>query len=595
MTITWKLSLTQLTKTRSSFLQSLIVVITLLWSACAAAQQLNATVDRTSIGEDETLTLAVRYSGASNVAGQPDFSELSNDFEILNQSQSNQIRNFNGRVESFTEWTLVIAPRRTGSLLVPPFKFQGQNSDAVRIEVHEAKALPPGMVQEVFIETSLDKSSAYVQEQVILKYRFYYSVNIDELAKDEPEFNNVIVEPLEESRYSKTLNGRPFQVVEFSYALFPQSSGLLEIPQLTWNARISRSPRRSIFDFNGGRYELKRLKTDYKAINVKEKPATYPVGAPWLPTSALTLEESWANDPTQFKVGEPITRTLNLQANGLMAAQLPEIHSEPKDTRVKFYPDQPKQNDKLTPNGVIAQRLETAAVVVGEGGEITIPAVKVPWWNVDTDKLEYAEIPERRFLVAASEFKQQNQAARQKAIEETQIQNTEQNHQSAQVVEVQTTPFSMYLLLLLLALACAVFAFLWLQTLKALRQLQAHDTQSGATTTSKASSEKALFKELQNSCTNDPNPQKIRHNTLVWAKRFFGKNSTSLSDVYRCSNDETLKAQCLALDAKLFGSDLNTESTEAFNANRYCEALEKLRTSYTKKEQASRENLAPLY
>ncbi|WP_339064549.1 BatD family protein [Teredinibacter turnerae] len=393
---------------RSMLIQKTVaIVLALAALSCGAisahAQTLTASVDRTTIGEDETLNLSVRYNGSSNTRGQPDFANLSSQFEILNQSQSNRMNSYNGRVESYTEWQMILAPRTTGSLLIPAFEFQGARSTPIKVTVSDAQPVAPGNVKEVFIETSIDKEAAYVQEQVILRYKFYYSVNIDELAKEDLTFDNVLIEPLEETRYGKTINGKPFQVVEFGYALFPQASGVLEIPEQTWNARISRSPRRSVFDFNGGRYELKRLKTAAKTINIKEKPASFPAGATWLPSSALTLAESWASDPSQFKVGEPITRTLNLQANGLISSQLPEINTEARDPRLKIYPDQPKLNDKLDTDGAIAQRIETSAVVVNEGGEIGVPGVRIPWWNTVTDELEYAEIPDRKFWVAAGE------------------------------------------------------------------------------------------------------------------------------------------------------------------------------------------------
>ncbi|WP_018014644.1 BatD family protein [Teredinibacter turnerae] len=577
---------------RSMLIQKTVaIVLALAALSCGAisahAQTLTASVDRTTIGEDETLNLSVRYNGSSNTRGQPDFANLSSQFEILNQSQSNRMNSYNGRVESYTEWQMILAPRTTGSLLIPAFEFQGARSTPIKVTVSDAQPVAPGNVKEVFIETSIDKEAAYVQEQVILRYKFYYSVNIDELAKEDLTFDNVLIEPLEETRYGKTINGKPFQVVEFGYALFPQASGVLEIPEQTWNARISRSPRRSVFDFNGGRYELKRLKTASKTINIKEKPASFPAGATWLPSSALTLAESWASDPSQFKVGEPITRTLNLQANGLISSQLPEINTEARDTRLKIYPDQPKLNDKLDTDGAIAQRIETSAVVVNEGGEIGVPGVRIPWWNTVTDELEYAEIPDRKFWVAAGE------KSKQRPVVQAPPAATEQNN-TQQLSTPSTTPGGasgapswLYLLVAVLILTNGVSILLWL---RASRQrtntVTSKDNQRAGT-----DSEKSLLNAFKNACEQGDEAE-IRRSALAWAQAFWGKHTiTSLSDIARKGTDSDLKTQCLALDASLFRKD----DASGFDPTAFYRAVQKVRDSYRVNKSQNTDELAPLY
>lgn len=571
---------------------AIVALLSSIYAGTAIAQSLTASVDRDTIYEDETLNLTVRFTGQTNMQAQPDFSDLSRDFEMLNQARSNRMTNYNGRVDSYTEWQIILAPRTPGTLLIPALRFQGQVSNPVPITVKVSQPMAPGAAKDVFIETVVDKSVAYVQEQVILKYRFFYSVNIDELGKEDLQFDNVVMENLEESRYGKVINGQQYQVVEFGYALFPQSSGLLEIPQLTWSARISRSPRRSIFDFNGGRFELKRIKTDVKTINIKEKPASFPPGATWLPSSALTLNESWASDPNRFKVGEPITRTLNLQANGLMASQLPEISTEPKDPRVKVYPDQPQLNDKLDTNGAIAQRLETSAVVVGEGGEITIPGARIPWWNIQTDTLEYAEIPERRFIVAADDSQQANRQARENAIAQSQELTRTATVTAEPTSTEKVVPVWLFVLLAALSVACVLLAFAWLHTQRQLRSLLNDSADNNARNLAKETREKALFNALKTQCVSGT-PVEIRSATLSWAKAYWSRASiVSLSDVYRSSVDPDLKTQCLALDNTLFGGTSNGE--ENFDGQRFFAALDRLRKQSTQAS-ANQPVLAPLY
>ncbi len=63
------------------------------------------------------------------------------------------------------------------------------------------------------------------------------------------------------------------------------------------------------------------------SLNVRPIPDSFPVNAnnPWLPSELLTLHQEWQPEPIEFKVGEPITRTILLTAEGLGKAQLPNI------------------------------------------------------------------------------------------------------------------------------------------------------------------------------------------------------------------------------------------------------------------------------
>ena len=59
-------------------------------------------------------------------------------------------------------------------------------------------------------------------------------------------------------------------------------------------------------------------------LNVKPIPIDYQ--GQWLPSELLSLHQEWQPSPDEFKVGEPITRTITLTVAGLSEEQLPEIN-----------------------------------------------------------------------------------------------------------------------------------------------------------------------------------------------------------------------------------------------------------------------------
>jgi hypothetical protein len=122
------------------------------------------------------------------------------------------------------------------------------------------------------------------------------------------------------------------------------------IPAQTWTIE-STDQASNRFGFNGGRRELHRVKTAAITFDVKPKPDNYPLDATWLPANNINIAETWSQSPEQFKVGEPITRTVTLAAEGLSAEQLPPIFSEQEVDGFKFYPDKPNIENQTTGAG----------------------------------------------------------------------------------------------------------------------------------------------------------------------------------------------------------------------------------------------------
>ncbi|MDP1620433.1 MAG: BatD family protein, partial [bacterium] len=97
-------------------------------------------------------------------------------------------------------------------------------------------------------------------------------------------------------------------------------------------------------------------------------------------------------------VGEPITRTLTVTANGLTATQLSAMDSGKIDG-LKLYPDQPTLKNSQDGNGIIGTREQKIAYIPTRAGNITLPAIEIKWWNVNTNQAEVARLPARSLTV----------------------------------------------------------------------------------------------------------------------------------------------------------------------------------------------------
>ena len=362
---------------------------------------LTATADRTIIDSNETLQLLVRLDSQA-LMGEPDFTVIESNFEIISTSRQQQYSRVNGQTKSFTDWNLLLAPKRTGRLLVPSIKYKKDISNAIEITVRKASAAS-AVGQPVYTETLVDKSEVYIQEQLLLTHRLYTSVGLSDLGLDPLKVDDALMQKVSETQFQKNVAGKNYQVVEIIYALFPQASGKLQIPALRFFAYEASNSRYGGFSARGNRIIRN---TDAKTIDVMARPAHIDIDS-WMPASSIRLDQQWSSPLDQLKVGEPITRNINITAKGLTGAQImPLTLSESDD--YKIYPDQPQLDDSADASGVTGIRRESFALVPNRPGEITLPAVTLRWWDSRKQRMQTAKLDAVTLQVAAAEVSKVN-------------------------------------------------------------------------------------------------------------------------------------------------------------------------------------------
>ncbi len=373
-------------------LRWLAALALLLCSAVTLADTISATVDRRELNLDETLRLLVRVSPQANQT--PDFSLLENQFDVLSRNQSSQYRNFNGQVEAFTEWQLILAPKNAGKLLIPSFQYGNQFSDAIEIQVHDTNSALGGIKPDIFLELTADLKTPYVQQQVLATLTLYTAVALR--IEDAPELNvpGALVIPLNQSQFQKRVDDKVYSVSELRYALFPQQSGELEIPIQTFTVT---SGGNNWGGFNRG--QIKRIRSQPLTLEVKPQASQFQ-GKHWLPASNVQLEDN-LNDSLTWQVGEPITRRITLRAEGVTADQLPVL-ALPEVSQIKQYREAPDKSEQKNLNGVNAVITETVALVPTAPGQMQLPAVTLQWWDTNTQQPRTATLPARTISVEGS-------------------------------------------------------------------------------------------------------------------------------------------------------------------------------------------------
>ena len=363
----------------------------------ASAATLTARVDRTQLSLNETVELTLE-TGDNTAFGKPDLQPLDGLFKVFDTRQTNQISGGNGEARAITRWMITLQPRQTGYVVIPPLQLGDWRSEPITLNVSESSAEGGDKLAPIFIDSSLDHESVYVQAQVVLTLRIYHSVSLyDDSTLSPLQMSDALVERLGEPRtYEKDINGIRHGVIEVRYAVFPQKSGALSIPAQLFSATTVAGNG----DYYGSRFgKSTQVKSPEIPLQVKPKPADYPADAPWLPATNVTLVEAWSPQPQDAQLGEALTRSLMVKADGLTSTQLPPLEL-PLVPGLRRYPDQPSLNDAASENGVSGSREQRDALVATQAGDFLLPAVELVWWNTTEDRLERSALPERVLQVA---------------------------------------------------------------------------------------------------------------------------------------------------------------------------------------------------
>jgi len=549
------------------------------------AGNLTASVDRDELGLEETFTLTLRYDEQINTT--PDYELLRKDFDILNTQSGTQMSIINGSMEASTEWKIALAPKRIGKLLIPSFTIDGAISDAIEMTIEGKSKSPQTTDNSVTVEVETSKDTSYVQEQIIVTLRLYTTVGLNGIDVQPLQVKDALVVNIDEKQYQTKISGRPGAVVETRYAVFPQQSGELIIPSMLYQVSVN-SGQRDLWDrfYGNGQNNVLRLRTDEQRINVLPAPTTVNAGD-WLPALSVNLSEHWSTSITSLKVGEPITRSITIKADGLTAGQINPLQLAPIDG-LTFYNDQAQTDDQKSANGVEGSRIETIAIVPTKAGHFTLPEVKINWWDTKNNTLRTATLPAVYLTVGLGDMSQLPATPVTATEEPTSVDiNTDLNTiQPQQTVIKEKTPLWLYATNLLTLIIAAFFALRFWQKN---RELAAIYTTERNETYEVNQNENEAWNNFKRTLA-DKNLTELRKALIAWAQIYWKNNSiTSLQAVAAQINEPALVTELRKLDEAIFSTHTSAPDTEIL-----LQLLANLRRSKHKKT-ADNDKLRPLY
>jgi len=335
-------------------------------------------------------------------------------FEVLmgpSRSTQSSTQFINGNVTSTSTitFTYILMAGKEGTYKIPGATIvaDGNNYTSNSVEI---KVLPPddtsgsssgnassssrnqansGKIsdKELFMLATVNKTNVYEQEAILLTYKVYTQVNLTGLHGDTPDlkgFHTQEVElPQQKTFTLEHYNGRNYNTTIWQqFVLFPQQSGKLEIPSLSFEGTVSqRIASADPFDafFNGGNYVdiKKNLVTPKLTINVKELPAGKPTNFSG-GVGEFTLSSSISTQ--ELKTNDAVTIKLVISGTGNMKLiNTPEV-GFPQDFEIY----DPKVDNKfnLTRNGLAGNKVIEYLAIPRHAGTYTIPPIEFSYFDL---------------------------------------------------------------------------------------------------------------------------------------------------------------------------------------------------------------------
>ena len=531
---------------------STLLFIFLFTSPLYAA--VTAKVDQSTLYQGEKLTLTLETDQPD--VTRPDLRMLQHEYLILGTKKVTVSSHSTNKVVTKTRWVLLLRPIGDGEKIIPSIQIGTESSPELAISILPADqntAAGEGSLRSIFLKVNVDKDEAYINGQIILRAQvFHLSPLPNDFNLTQPESDDALIKPLEEQKeYSTIIRGQNFTVTENSYTIFPLKEGTIEISSLFFSGSLSNG---SLVELNSAPLLISVLP---KAITTANKL--------WLPASSIHIEDN-LSEYTESESGKSITRFITMEAEGVPASNLPSLSPlNHKDADIKLL--NVVLEEQMTEQGIISQRVEELLITPHNDQGTTIPAIEIPWWNTQTEKLEISKISERTIKTSMLTYAEA-QSSKQASVVPQHNSVTSQSNSSNLLIWLLTA------ISLLTTLGC-IYSF------NQLRRLQQNAVESETELQHEQDlrdqvasdiAEKNTFQALSMAC-NQNNPEIAQLRLIEWGQIFWNDAELhSFEHICEYANNHTLNFLILDLEQHLYSSN-----NEVWQGDLLIEAIDKIR------------------
>ncbi|MCD8296913.1 MAG: BatD family protein [Prevotella sp.] len=379
-----------------------------------------------SVGENFRLTYTLNTQNASDfhIGSVPEALEIITGPYTSSQSSFQMINGHTSSSSSIT-YTFILCASKTGTYTITPASVTAGGkkitSKSVKINVSgesQSKSGAPKMHDDsdvgarvndagtpikgtdLYIQVTANKKRVHEQEPILLTYKVYTLVDLTQLEGKMPDLTGFHTQeiplPQQKSFHIENVNGRAYRCVTWSqYVMYPQMTGKLEIPSITFKGTVVQQnrnvdPFEAFFNGGSGYIEVKRdIKAPGMTIEVDPlptRPANFSGGVGKFNITAQI-------DKSEVKANDPVTIRVIVGGVGNLKLIKQPVIEYPKD--FDKYDAKVTDKTKLTTNGVEGNMVYDFLAVPRNQGKYEIPAVEFTYY--DTEAKAYKTIKTQPF------------------------------------------------------------------------------------------------------------------------------------------------------------------------------------------------------
>jgi len=382
----------------------------------AGAQTLTGRApSQVAVGEQFRLTYTINTQDVRGFRA----GNIPEEFEVLmgpSTSTQSSFQMVNGHTSSTSSvtYTYIVVATKNGTFTIPPahatvdgktvtsnevrIKVSGQAQQGGRQQSRQqsggnGELRPAGTAisgSDLFIHVSASKQHVREQEPILLTYKVYTLVGLTQLSGKMPDLKSFYTRevplPQEKSFKIETFNGRQYRTVTWQqYVMFPQATGKLEIPAITYDGIVVQQnrnvdPFEAFFNGGSGYVEVKKqIKAPAITIQVDplpQRPANFSGGVGSFDISAQV-------DKTEVKANDPVNLRVVVSGVGNMKLLKQPVVKMPKD--FDSYDAKVTDKTKLTVNGLEGSIVYDFLAVPRHQGTFEIPAIEYTYFDTKTN------------------------------------------------------------------------------------------------------------------------------------------------------------------------------------------------------------------
>ena len=392
-----------------------LLYLSLLTVAALAQQITGKAPSQVAVGEQFRLTYTVNTDDVSGFRA----GNIPDAFDVLmgpSTSTQSSFQMVNGHTSSSTSvtYTYILSATKNGSFTIPAAHASVHGKTVHSNELHikvsgtaqQGRSNGGGQPSQgggqmraagshisgndLFIKVSANKSRVHEQEPILLTYKVYTLVDLTSLSGKMPDLKSFYTRevplPQEKSFKIESLNGRPYRTVTWQqYVMFPQTTGKLEIPSITYDGMVVLQNRNvDPFEafFNGGS-DYVEVKKEIKAPGLTITVDPLPARPTNFSGGVGTFNLSAQLDKTEVKANNPVNLRIVVSGSGNLKLIKQPVVNLPKD--FDQYDAKIEDKTKLTTNGIEGSMVYDMLIVPRHQGKYDIPPVEFTYFDIQSN------------------------------------------------------------------------------------------------------------------------------------------------------------------------------------------------------------------